>query len=249
METQNKPYTFISYAHANRDIVLPAIREMQAQGICVWYDNGIEAGSEWPEFIAEKVVNCSEFVLFISKAYLESQNCKRELNFAISRKKRILSVFLEDVELSPGMEMQLGTYQAVFRQRFFSQHEFYVSLAKEPFFSTCRESAAAARADPCPAQTATPVAHSDNTNTDHNPAVSFFNSQLPLKSKQIAGVLALFLGGLGIHKFYLGQFFQGIIRLIFCWTYIPTILGTIEGIIILCQSDDTFTTKYNCRLK
>lgn len=137
-----KPYVFISYAHRDSDKVLPCIDAMRRSGIDLWYDEGIEAGSEWPEFIAEKVVNCTKFVLFISDAYLQSQNCKRELNFAISRKKDILSIFLEDVNLSPGVEMQLGTYQAIYRNRFESAEAFHNSLCREGYFNPCRSGAA-----------------------------------------------------------------------------------------------------------
>ena len=139
MANENKtPYIFISYAHADSSRVLPTVQSMKNANISLWYDEGIVAGSEWPEFIAEKVVDCHKFILFISESYLNSQNCKRELNFAISRKKNILAVFLEEVHLSPGMEMQLGTYQAVFRNRFASDADFWASLCREPFFDSCR---------------------------------------------------------------------------------------------------------------
>ncbi|HIW31308.1 MAG TPA: TM2 domain-containing protein [Candidatus Paenibacillus intestinavium] len=67
------------------------------------------------------------------------------------------------------------------------------------------------------------------------------------KSKVVAGILGILLGGLGIHKFYLGKIFQGILYLIFCWTYIPAIVGFIEGIIYLCTSDENFARKYGKR--
>lgn len=64
------------------------------------------------------------------------------------------------------------------------------------------------------------------------------------KNKVVAGVLALLLGGLGIHKFYLGQTGKGIAYILLFWTYIPSILALIEGIQILCMSDDKFQEKY-----
>jgi TM2 domain-containing membrane protein YozV len=64
----------------------------------------------------------------------------------------------------------------------------------------------------------------------------------------VAALLAILLGGLGIHKFYLGQNGKGILYLIFCWTYIPGILSFIEGIIMLCSNDENFQIKYKCRL-
>src|SRR5690554_3028666 len=38
------------------------------------------------------------------------------------------------------------------------------------------------------------------------------------KSKTTAGLLAIFLGAFGIHKFYLGRTGMGILYLLFCWT-------------------------------
>ncbi|GAU76257.1 TM2 domain-containing protein [Fusibacter sp. 3D3] len=64
------------------------------------------------------------------------------------------------------------------------------------------------------------------------------------KNKTAAGVLAIFLGALGVHKFYLGKPLQGIIYLLFCWTYIPGILGVIDGIILLTSSEEKFNQKY-----
>jgi TM2 domain-containing membrane protein YozV len=70
-------------------------------------------------------------------------------------------------------------------------------------------------------------------------------SRAALKNKVVAGVLAILLGGLGIHKFYLGKLGQGILYLIFAWTAIPSIIGLIEGILYLVQSDEEFNRKYN----
>ena len=41
-------------------------------------------------------------------------------------------------------------------------------------------------------------------------------------------VLALFLGGLGAHRFYLGQTGLGILYVVFVWTFIPAIAALIE---------------------
>jgi TM2 domain-containing membrane protein YozV/ribosomal protein L40E len=64
------------------------------------------------------------------------------------------------------------------------------------------------------------------------------------KSKIVAGILALLLGGIGIHKFYLGRIGQGILYILFCWTFIPSIIALIEGIIYLTMSDAKFAAKY-----
>lgn len=63
------------------------------------------------------------------------------------------------------------------------------------------------------------------------------------KSRIIAAILAIFLGDLGLHKFYLGKMI-GLVYLLFCWTFIPGIIGFIEGIIYLTKSDEEFEAKY-----
>jgi TM2 domain-containing membrane protein YozV len=64
------------------------------------------------------------------------------------------------------------------------------------------------------------------------------------KSRMAAVLLALFLGGLGIHKFYLGRPGWGILYILFCWTFIPSIIAFIEAIVYLCTSDEQFAAKY-----
>ncbi|MBA2874203.1 TM2 domain-containing protein [Thermaerobacillus caldiproteolyticus] len=70
-----------------------------------------------------------------------------------------------------------------------------------------------------------------------------------MKNKIVAGLLAILLGGLGIHKFYLGKLGQGILYLLFSWTGIPSIIGFIEGILYLVKSDEKFNQKYNYHLE
>lgn len=64
------------------------------------------------------------------------------------------------------------------------------------------------------------------------------------KSRVAAILLAFFLGGFGVHKFYLGRVGQGILYLLFCWTFIPAIVAFIEFIIYLTMSDEAFAHKY-----
>lgn len=71
----------------------------------------------------------------------------------------------------------------------------------------------------------------------------------PVKSKTVAGLLGILLGGLGIHKFYLGKIGMGIVYIIFCWTYIPAIVGFVEGIIYLTSSDENFQLKNHVRIQ
>ena len=65
-----------------------------------------------------------------------------------------------------------------------------------------------------------------------------------VKSKGTAIVLALLLGGLGIHKFYLGRGGAGILYLLFCWTFIPAIIAFFEALGYAFMSGYAFHAKY-----
>ena len=64
------------------------------------------------------------------------------------------------------------------------------------------------------------------------------------KSRTIAVLLALFLGGIGVHKFYLGKVGMGLIYLLFFWTCIPAIIALIEALCWLCMSNESFAERY-----
>lgn len=66
-----------------------------------------------------------------------------------------------------------------------------------------------------------------------------------MKDKTTAGILALLVGGIGVHKFYLNRTGQGILYLLFCWTLIPGLIAFIEGIQYLTMDQLAFDAKYN----
>ncbi|PVX45719.1 TM2 domain-containing membrane protein YozV [Flavobacterium sp. 103] len=70
---------------------------------------------------------------------------------------------------------------------------------------------------------------------------------IPQENKKVlAGVLAIVLGGLGVHKFILGYTQEGIIQLILgvVTCGIGGIIGLVEGIIYLTKTDEEFYQTY-----
>ena len=62
--------------------------------------------------------------------------------------------------------------------------------------------------------------------------------------KVVAGILAILLGGFGVHKFYLGYTTAGIIQILLSFICLGSIIGIIEGIIYLTKSDEEFVETY-----
>jgi TM2 domain-containing membrane protein YozV len=68
------------------------------------------------------------------------------------------------------------------------------------------------------------------------------------KERVIAAMLCFFLGGLGVHKFYLRQTAAGVIYLLFFWTCIPSIIAFFEFLVLCFMSDREFNARYNSLL-
>lgn len=66
-----------------------------------------------------------------------------------------------------------------------------------------------------------------------------------MKDKSTAAILALFMGTIGVHKFYLGRIGAGIAYLIFSFTFIPAILGVIDFFVLALMDQDEFNRRYN----
>jgi len=107
-------YIFVSYAHKDAQKVLPIVEVLNERGFRVWYDAGIEAGTEWPEYIEEHLQKASVVLVFMSPNAVESKNCRNEINFALELGKDVLIVYLEDTTLLKGMRLQLNSTQSLF---------------------------------------------------------------------------------------------------------------------------------------
>lgn len=74
------------------------------------------------------------------------------------------------------------------------------------------------------------------------------------KTKMVAGLLAIFLGAFGVHKFYLGRQTPGLIMLavsiigfivtLGLGTLVMSLIALVEGIIYLTQTDQAFHQTY-----
>ena len=64
------------------------------------------------------------------------------------------------------------------------------------------------------------------------------------KSKTVAALFALLLGGFGAHRFYLGQWW-GVFYLLFFWLWIPGLIAFVEFIVFLASDSKKWDAKYN----
>ncbi|MBN1214116.1 MAG: toll/interleukin-1 receptor domain-containing protein [Candidatus Lokiarchaeota archaeon] len=124
------PYLFISYTHKDKAEVYPILNEIYKQGFNIWYDEGIPLSKDWCNTIAEKLMNSSVFLSFISNNVNNSDNTQDEIHFAINQKKPYLAIYLEEADLIPGLQMRIRRVQGI--QKFeLTKEIFYDKLLKD----------------------------------------------------------------------------------------------------------------------
>ena len=139
-------YIFVSYSHCDKDAVFPIIERLNAEGFRIWYDEGIEWGSEWPQSIADHVKTCSALVLFVSKNSLKSKNCREEFQFVHKRESNdILAIYLEELkekDMPSGMDMQLTLVQSTALYEYPNDEldRFFDRLISTSLIQSCRTS-------------------------------------------------------------------------------------------------------------
>lgn len=134
-----EPYIFVSYAHKDAERIFEVLAELQDRGYRFWYDDGIAPGSEWPEDIARHLDSAAVVVAFVTQNSMNSQNCRREINFSLSREKPFLSVLMEQTEMPLGMQMQLSAQQSIVRYNFDTWEGFIAKILSCPDLAPCQQ--------------------------------------------------------------------------------------------------------------
>lgn len=110
-----EPYIFISYKRQDIARIVPIMDSLIAAGCHLWYDRGIPGGAEWDALLEQKLKRCQLVLLFVSQSAIQSKYVRREVKFADALDKPILSVKLEEAQLTHGMNMLLTQYQMLDR--------------------------------------------------------------------------------------------------------------------------------------
>ncbi|MFU8894298.1 MAG: TM2 domain-containing protein [Luteolibacter sp.] len=101
----------------------------------------------------------------------------------------------------------------------------------------------------------TPPTAEEPTTPAPPPVAPAPGGQIPGAEKKIvAGILGILIGGLGVHKFYLGYTKEGVIQLVAglviaiatcgMGAIVPWAVGLVEGIIYLTKTDEDFVKTY-----
>lgn len=136
-----EPYIFVSYAHKDSAVVFRLVEQLNERGYRIWYDEGIEPGSEWPEYIANHLLGAEMVLSVLTPSAVNSVNCRREINFALSKNKPVLTIYMEDIELPVGLELQLSSQQSVLYYTYDSEERFLDKIETCQHLRPCKRTA------------------------------------------------------------------------------------------------------------
>ncbi len=93
----DEPYAFVSYSHADSEMVYPMIKELNDEGYRIWYDEGIAPSVEWRGVINEHIRDCAVFTVFVTRNSMTSHEVIKECTYAINLHKKLHIIYLENV--------------------------------------------------------------------------------------------------------------------------------------------------------
>lgn len=151
----NDPYIFLSYSHKDAKQAKQITLALMNAGYRIWYDEGLTPAREWDENVARSIENCCYMIALISKNYLDSDNCRDELNYARDQNKPRLLIYLEDVTLPSGMRMRIGRLQALFFWEYRSDAELIEKISGAEGIARCLSNGKPSSPLPVPAPSTT----------------------------------------------------------------------------------------------
>jgi hypothetical protein len=98
--TTNRRNVFICYARSDGSFVLPLAEALRGRDVPVWIDQwDIPASADWDKTIDEALYSCTEFLIVLSPASVDSNEVRAELRVALSEKKPIIPVLFRQCRI------------------------------------------------------------------------------------------------------------------------------------------------------
>jgi adenylate cyclase len=112
---ESGPFAFVCYSHRDAPAAYVEIQRFQRAGMRVWYDEGIEGGDEWADSVATAIAKSTVFVFFVTQNSVQSEHCRREINFAHDCTTAVTPIYLEPTNLPAGLKLSLSNRQAIMK--------------------------------------------------------------------------------------------------------------------------------------
>ena len=98
--TKNPNYYFVSYNNEDADRVGAITQKIAESGIDLWYDHGIDYGTDWETVITERIEHAQAIVLFFTEGILHKKHSYVQKEYKIATEfydKQIFVVLLDQI--------------------------------------------------------------------------------------------------------------------------------------------------------
>lgn len=137
---QDKSFVFVSYSRKDTEDTEYFFDLLERNHINFWYDTSTEEkGLEWAEEISHKIRTCNQFILLISRYSQTNESVRSELEMALATKRheKIITIFLDDIELNGEYQFMLKDIQQIKKKSFFKtvffEDEIFNSISLHAF--------------------------------------------------------------------------------------------------------------------
>lgn len=130
-------YAVAAFCGYDRKRVFPIIEKLKESGCRLYFDEIIKDNDDIPRFYSHNIIESVGLLAFVSESALYSRKFRQEVNFALSSEKAVVAVFLEDVIMSAGMEMQFSAVFSIHKNGY-TEDEFFNRIKKVNLLDVCR---------------------------------------------------------------------------------------------------------------
>lgn len=132
-EETNIPRIFISYSRADKDLVYPFVADIENQvGVGCWIDlNGIAPSDAFVEKIIEAINMVGVVVFMHSKNSAEAPFVKKEIQYALNKKKKVILVLMDETPLNDYFLFQFGTTNFIDFHKEEQRQQLYGDLRRD----------------------------------------------------------------------------------------------------------------------
>ena len=104
---------FICYSHADSAQVVKHLSWLREDGFDPWFDEHITGGSVWRDAISDAIEASAALLYFISTNSVTSARCREEVDFALELDVPVLTVYLQETQLSNRLLFRLANRQSI----------------------------------------------------------------------------------------------------------------------------------------
>lgn len=128
----NEPYIYVYYPADGSDAIAKTVKSLTEAGFRLWH-------SDKGDIDRKHLESCGVFLAFLSNTEIDTANFMSAIDYAMNNGKSPLVVYLDNVKLTLGMRMLLGSVQGIYYNRHSSHESFVEELCSSRILAKCRE--------------------------------------------------------------------------------------------------------------